>query len=116
VAVAGIVGIVVLAAEVDGREGHRARLLDVELAFARRAAFDDLSAPAEPQAAGGLQHLAQRDGEPAGRRLSGIGNPVRDDHQATHRHAPQITVSQAADSRTAPSTIPAIEYVCGELR
>ena len=43
-----------------------------------------IAAPAEPEPAGVVQDVGQRDGEAAGRRLAGVGDAVGDDDQAAH--------------------------------
>jgi len=84
VAVDAVVGIVVVAADVDRRQGHRAGLVDVQVAFAGGAAIDDAAAPAEPQAAGRVQRLAERDCQAAGGHLARIGHAVRNDDEPVH--------------------------------
>ncbi|MCY1533345.1 hypothetical protein D9M68_686670 [compost metagenome] len=104
VAVAQVVAVVVFAAQVERGQRHLAGLLLVHLAFARGPAFDDLPAPAEPQAAALLQALAQGHGQAAGGGLARVGHAVRNNDETTHMHE-----SQGADRRTAALMMPTIE-------
>ena len=133
VAVAQVVAVMILPAQVHRGQRDIAGLLLVQFALAGRAALrglHHLAAPAEPEPARHLQRLAQRDGQAAGRRVARIGDAVRYRHQSTHRlpcrrsllspsvpargrHGSlaraQITESHGADRRTAPLIRPTIE-------
>ncbi len=79
VAVALVVRVVVLAAQVDRGQRDIAGLLDMQLPLARRAAlrgFHDLAAPAKPHAAGSLERFAQCHGEAARGDVARIGDAV----------------------------------------
>ena len=87
VRIAHVKGLVVGPTEVDRHQLHGAGLLRAQFTLpigAARRVFDDLSAPAEPEAAGVAQHVAQRDGQPARGGLARIGNAVGDDDEPAH--------------------------------
>ena len=66
---------------------------------------DDIAVPAEPEAAGFLEHRADGNGETPGLGAGlEIGHSVRNDDEPAH-----TTVSQGRDSRTAPLMMPTME-------
>ena len=62
--------------------------LEARVAHGVRRVRGDVAAPAEPQAAGGVEHVPERHGKPAGRRLARVGDPVGDDDQAAQAVRP----------------------------
>ncbi len=74
----------VFAAQVDSGERHLAGLLGVQLALARRAAFDGLAAPAKPQTARGGHGIAQGHSQAAGGALAWVGHAVGYDNESAH--------------------------------
>ena len=85
VGVAGVVLVVVVRSEVDGREGEPVHLAE----GGRAGALAHLSAPSEPHPGVAPQGGVHGDREPALRALSILGarhaHPIRDDHEAAHR-------------------------------
>ena len=105
VGIASVVAIVVGLREVDGRQLRVARALVVHFAFTGCTAFDDLTAPAEPQPTAASQRLAHRDRQAAGRRLLRVSYAVRNDDEAggfgRHRE-PVICASPTAPRGASP--------------
>jgi len=84
VGIADVEGVVILPGQVHRHQLDRSGLVRVQRrAFGGRA-FDQLAAPAEPEAAAVVQDLAQRHRQAAGRGLARIGHAVGDDDEAAH--------------------------------
>ena len=106
VGVAQVIGVVIGLRQVDrGQRGGPGTLQPQRRVGARFPGRHHLPAPAEPQPARGRQRVTQGHGQSACSALAWVGHAVGHDHQAGH----QITVSQGADSRTAPLIRPTIE-------
>ena len=74
-------------AEVQRRQRHRPAALQPRRRLRGGAFLQHLAAPAEPQAAGRRQRVAQRHREAAGGGLARVGDAVGDDDEPGHPQA-----------------------------